>query len=152
MRRHVGKSKKAFTGFYAVEPRHLPIDEGDFVWLTGFGGLTNHFNSLLAGGCFIGHQIHVAEQVRYYGAGWRIVVDNEDAPSVQVRAQHAWPPRQGCFSEAGSEAEHASFAVFAHHADLSAHELGQPLGNGKSEPRAAIFACGGGVSLFERTE
>ena len=84
-RADAGNGKETFAGLYAVDLRHLPIYEGDFVRLAGLGRLTNHLDAFLARRSFISDERHILEQARYYGAGRRIVVNDEHATSQEVR-------------------------------------------------------------------
>src|SRR6476646_5581682 len=52
-------------------------------------------------------------------------------------------------AETGGETEGAPLAELARHANFPAHQFGKPFGDGEPKPRAAVFACRGGVGLLE---
>ena len=65
------------------------------------------------------------------------------APALRFTA-HLAQPR--------GEPEGAALAQLALHADLAAHQLGQPLGDRQAQAGAAVLARGRGVGLLERLE
>ena len=97
-------------------------------------------------------EAQIDEHVREHGARLRVVVDDQDAAATQIRLQDAPARRHLGLAEARREPERAALAGLARHPDLAAHQLRQPLGDGKAEPGAAIFARGRGVGLLEGLE
>src|SRR4030067_4604 len=81
-----------------------------------------------------------------------IVVDDQDAPAPQIGLEEARSLRCRPPAKAGGKLERAALAHLALDGDMTAHELGELLGNRQSKAGAAIFAGGGGVGLLERLE
>ena len=89
----VGQRQDAPAGLDAVQPGHLPIDEGDVVGLPRQRRLPHHLDAFLTGRRLIGDEAQIGEHARQNAAGLRIVVDDQNAPAPQVRLKDA-PPRR----------------------------------------------------------
>ena len=60
----IGQREDALAGLDAVEPGHLPVDEGDLVALVELGRPGAPWRGLLAGGRLVGDEGHVGQHVR----------------------------------------------------------------------------------------
>ena len=56
------------------------------------------------------------------------------------------------FREVGGKPEGAALADLAADAHVAAHELSEFLGNGETQPSAAVLASGGSIGLLEGLE
>src|SRR6516164_11084479 len=138
--------------FDAIDVRHLPVDEGDFVRLARLSGATDHFDTFRTRRRFVRDEGHARQHAREDRASLRIIVDNQDTAAAKVRLEKLPSRQHRALAQAGGEPECASFARLARDADLTAHQLRQPLGYGQPEAGTTVLAGGRGIRLRERLE
>ena len=130
---------------------HLPIDQQQIEGLVLAGRQHRQHQGFLAVACVGDLEVHVPQQALQDFAGARVVVDHQD-PAPAPRGQGAAWGQALTHPHLGGEPERGPLARCAGDTHFAAHQLGQALGNGQPQARAAIPPGGGGVGLLEGLE
>ena len=143
---------KCAVGFKPVHAWHLPVHEGDLAGAASLFGRLRLGHRLFARGGGGDGKTHAFQHLAEDVPGLLTVVHHQHMPSAQVGAGQQGRMARSTQPQMGGEPEGAAHPWSALHAHLAAHQSRQLFGDGQPQACAAVFACGGRISLLERAK
>ena len=130
---------------------HLPVQQDQGKRLPGGTGTAQHGQRQCARMRLLHHKAHGLQHLSQYRSRVGVVVHHQHTASAQIRRwqQHA---RRCTPCQRHRQPEGRALPHLAGYAHAAPHEFGQALADGQAQPRATVFAGGGGIGLLKALE
>ncbi len=135
---------------FAVHPRHQPVHQNEVVAFAGPVGLHNFFDRFGTLDSLVGTAPETLDHLPQDDPGDFLIVDNEDTVGFFVDRRMVLEPRDDFGLKIESKRRPDPFLALD--AQLASHRVDEFLRNRQPQPRSAVTAGRGAISLHERHE